>query len=195
MSAPVLAVLASGGGRSFANLADEVEAGRLEVELGLLLADRPDAGALERARERGVPTAVVSYREHRDVDELSRLVFEEVEAHGCTLVVLAGFLRLLKLPERWHGRVINIHPSLLPAFGGRGFYGMRVHEAVIASGARESGCTVHYVDDRYDAGPILLQRRVPVRQDDTPETLAARVFEEERIALPEAIRRHHARSR
>jgi phosphoribosylglycinamide formyltransferase-1 len=106
------------------------------------------------------------------------------------LVVLAGFLRLLLIPDAWLGRVINIHPSLLPAFGGKGCYGHRVHEAVIARGVQFTGCTVHYVTNEYDSGPILLQRCITVRPNDDADTLAARVFEEEKLALPEAIEQH-----
>ena len=109
--------------------------------------------------------------------------------------MLAGFLRLLVVPERWLGRVLNIHPALLPAFGGKGFYGERVHRAVLEAGERVTGCTVHYVTNEYDAGPILLQREVPVLPGDTPESLAARVFEAEQRALPDAVRLHLERRR
>ena len=192
-SAPRVAVLASGGGRSLENLARLVADGALGVELALVLSNVADAFVLERARGRGIPTAVVSHREHPDAGEFSARVFAEVEAARCQLVVLAGFLRLLVIPPAFERRVINIHPSLLPKFGGQGFYGMRVHRAVIEAGERESGCTVHYVTSEYDAGPPILQRRVPVLAGDTPEVLAARVFTEEERALPEAIRRHFAR--
>jgi phosphoribosylglycinamide formyltransferase-1 len=131
-------------------------------------------------------------RAHADPGALSRAVFAEVERARADLVVLAGYLHLLPIPESWRGRVLNIHPALLPKFGGKGFYGERVHRAVLAAGERESGCTVHYVTDEYDSGPPLLQLRVPVLPDDTPETLAARVFEAEKRALPAAIRMHFA---
>ena len=115
---------------------------------------------------------------------------EAVEADGCDLVVLAGFLRFLPILDRWFRRVLNIHTSLLPAFSGKGCCGDRVHRAALDRGVRWSGCTVHYADNGYDNGPILVQRRVPVREDDTVESLAARVFDEEQRALPEAIRLH-----
>ena len=125
----------------------------------------------------------------------SQRVFAELEARGVALCVLAGFLRLLKIPPNWRGRGINIHTALLPAFGGKGFYGERVHAAVLAAGARETGCTVHFVDDQYDHGEPILQRRVPVLRGDDVHTLAERVFEEEKRALPEAVRIVLARGR
>jgi phosphoribosylglycinamide formyltransferase-1 len=187
-----IAVLASGGGRSLENLAEKIAAGELEAEIALVLANTPNALALERARRLGLEHVVVPHREHASTASFSAAVFREIDARACELTVLAGFLRLLEIPERWVGRVINIHPALLPAFGGKGMYGDRVHEAVIESGAKESGCTVHYVTNEYDAGPILLQRTVPVLRGDDAHALAARVFEEEKRALPDAIRRHLA---
>jgi len=180
------AVLASGGGRSVENLAEEIRAGRLDARLGLVIADRPSAGVLARCERLGLPHLLIDAKQARGA--FSERAFTAVEEAGCELVVLAGFLRLLAIPERWRGRVINIHPALLPAFGGPGFYGDRVHQAVLASGVPVTGCTVHLVDDQYDHGQILLQREVEVRPGDTVETLAARVFEEEKKALPEAIR-------
>ena len=189
---PRVAVLVSGGGRSRENLAECVSRGELEVELALVVANTPEAFALQRAARLGIPSVVVPHREHPDPEDFSARIFEAVERAGCELVVLAGFLRLLVIPERWNRRVINIHPSLLPSYGGKGYYGLRVHRAVVEAGERESGCTVHYVTNEYDRGEPILQERVPVRADDTPEALAARVFEAERRALPEAIRRHLA---
>ena len=124
-----------------------------------------------------------------DVAAFSEHVFEVCDAAGVDLVCLAGWLQLLQIPPRWAGRGLNIHPALLPKFGGQGMYGRRVHEAVLAAGERESGCTVHVVTDAYDAGPIVLQRRCPVLPGDTPDTLAARVFAQECEAYPEAIKR------
>lgn len=183
-----LAVLVSGTGRSLDNLADCVRRGELAVELALVLSDRPGVGALERAERLGIESLVVPYRDAGGVEPFGRRVFEELEARDIDLVVLAGFLRLLRIPATWLGRVLNIHPALLPAFGGKGFHGDRVHAAVLESGVRETGCTVHFVDNQYDHGPVVLQRRVAVREGDTVHDLAARVFEEEKLALPEAIR-------
>jgi phosphoribosylglycinamide formyltransferase-1 len=182
-------VLVSGTGRSLENLAERVEAGGLDVELALVLSDRAGVKALERARRLGIDATVVAWSKELGKEAFAERVFAEVEERGCELVVLAGFLRLLLIPETWRGRVINIHPALLPDFGGKGFYGDRVHGAVLESGAPETGCTVHFVDNTYDTGPHVLQRRVPVLAGDTVDTLAARVFEAEKEALPEAIRR------
>jgi formyltetrahydrofolate-dependent phosphoribosylglycinamide formyltransferase len=149
----------------------------------LVLSDRSDAGALDHAREHGVPAEVLS--DPTDAAEwLTRL-----ERHGTELVVLAGYLKLVPAPviARFRDRILNIHPALLPAFGGKGMYGHRVHEAVLASGARESGATVHLVDEAYDRGPVLGQVRVPVLPDDTPDRLAARVLEVEHRLLPAAV--------
>jgi phosphoribosylglycinamide formyltransferase-1 len=149
----------------------------------LVLSDRPDAGALERAREHGVPAEILSVP--TDATEwLGRL-----DRHRTDLVVLAGYLKLVPAPviDRFRDRILNIHPALLPAFGGKGMYGHRVHEAVLASGARESGATVHLVDEAYDRGAVLGQARVPVLPDDTPDRLAARVLEVEHRLLPAAV--------
>ncbi len=190
MSRPKIGVLVSGGGRSLENLAEKIRAGELEAELALVIANSSDAKALERATRLKLRSLVVSHREFRDTKAFSERIFAALDDAHCELAVLAGFLRLLEIPERWLGRVINIHPSLLPAFGGKGFYGQKVHEAVLARGVQFTGCSVHYVTNEYDAGPILLQRCIAVRDDDTADTLAARVFEEEKLALPAAIALH-----
>jgi phosphoribosylglycinamide formyltransferase-1 len=187
---PRIAVLVSGGGRSLENLAQKCATAELEAEIVLVLSNSPTAGALERARRLELPSVVVDHRSFPGPEAFSEAVFRAVEAAGVDLVVLAGFLRLLVLPEHWVGRVLNIHPSLLPKHGGKGFYGDRVHRAVLEAGDATSGCTVHYVTNEYDRGVVLVQRRVPVLAGDDEPTLAARVFEEEKIALPEAIRLH-----
>jgi len=183
-----LAVFVSGSGRSLENLARLIAQGELDCELALVVSDRGGIAALERAERAGVESLVLDYRELGGADGFSRRAFEELEARGCNRVVLAGFLRLLKFPPGWEGRVLNIHPSLLPKYGGKGFYGEHVHRAVLAAGETTTGCTVHLVDERYDEGRVLLQREVPVLADDTVDTLAARVFDEEKRALPDAIR-------
>lgn len=183
-----LAVLASGGGRSLENLHALCARGELAAELALVISDRPAIGALERSARLGIESLVLSYADLGGAGFSAR-VFAELDARRVTLCVLAGFLRLLRVPPHWSGRVLNIHPALLPAFGGQGFYGERVHAAVLAAGVKETGCTVHFVDDQYDHGQPILQRRVPVLPGDDVHTLAARVFEEEKHALPEAIRR------
>jgi len=188
-----IAVLVSGGGRSLENLSEEIARGEVPGELVLVLASNRKAFALERAKRLGIPSVVVDAEKKLSPAEFSREAFAAIERAGADVAVMAGFLRLLPLPESWIGRVLNIHPALLPAFGGKGYYGDRVHEAVLAAGVKETGCTVHYVDNEYDHGPVLLQRRVLVREDDTVETLGARVFEEEKIALPQALRMHAKR--
>lgn len=175
-----LVVLLSGGGRTLLNLQDRIDDASLNARVSLAIASRPCAG-VDRARARGLKTTIIPGRIPRDT--LAKLLDD---AHA-DLVVLAGYLQLIEVPEQYRGKIINIHPALLPAFGGPGMFGHHVHEAVLKSGATESGCTVHLVDDRYDSGRILLQRRCPVLPGDTPDTLAARVFEQECLAYPAAI--------
>lgn len=191
-SKPRIAVFASGGGRSLENLAQLARTGELAVQIAVVITNKAVCGALDRARRLELPAVVLDPGRKLTPAEFSRDAFVAVESFACELVVLAGFLRLLEIPERWENRVLNIHPSLLPDFGGHGFYGDKVHAAVLASGVPETGCTVHYVTNEYDAGPVLLQRRVPVMPGDDVHSLAARVFEAEKVALPEAIRRHFA---
>lgn len=191
---PRLALFASGGGRSLENLCERIKAGRLDAELALVVVDKASAGAVARAERFGVPVAVVAKHKDEDVLAYSKRLFAAVEGAGdVELVVLAGFLKLLRIPHSWAGRVINIHPSLLPAFGGKGYYGHHVHQAVLDRGVEVTGCTVHYVDDEYDHGAVLLQRWIAVPKGVDVDGLAALVFEEEKAALPAAIERHFAR--
>lgn len=183
-----LAVLLSGSGRTLANLLERIAAGTLPAAVETVVASKPDVRGVEIARAAGVPVHVVPPR-GRPLADWSRDVFAPCREARADLVVMAGFLHLVEIPADFAGRVINIHPSLLPAFGGRGFHGMHVHRAVLDRGCTVSGCTVHLVDGEYDHGRILLQRTVPVLPDDTPDSLAARVFAAECEALPEAIRR------
>ncbi|HXI19890.1 MAG TPA: phosphoribosylglycinamide formyltransferase [Gemmatimonadales bacterium] len=179
-----LAVCVSGRGSNLVALMEALK-GSPGAEIALVLSDRPEAPALERARERGVPAEVLD--DPGDPEQW----LERLRRHRIDLVVLAGYLRLVPsaVISTYRGRILNIHPALLPAFGGRGMYGRRVHEAVLASGAALSGATVHLVDEEYDRGPILAQARVPVRPGDTPDTLAARVLEAEHRLLPVVILR------
>lgn len=175
-----LAVLLSGGGRSLQNFIDRIAAGTLDAEVVLVIASRDGCGGLERAHRAGIPALVESDTE---------IIFELLRRHAVDLVCLAGYLKLLApIPTDFEDRVLNIHPSLLPDFGGAGYYGDRVHRAVLEAGVRESGCTVHICDDAFDRGPILLQRRVAVLPGDSVDSLAQRVFAEECEAYPEAIR-------
>jgi phosphoribosylglycinamide formyltransferase 1 len=179
-----LAVMISGSGRTLVNLHERIAAGTLNATIERVISSRADVLGVQRARERGLAVLVVDRRDHTPQtfqDHLTHAVGE------VDLVCMAGFLSLWRIPQEMYGRVINIHPALLPDFGGPGMYGLRVHEAVIAAGRRESGCTVHFCDNEYDHGPIILQSRVPVLPQDTPESLAARVFEQECIAYPEAV--------
>jgi phosphoribosylglycinamide formyltransferase-1 len=183
-----LAVLVSGGGTTLQNLLDRSANGRLPAQVVLVVASTPEAGAIERARRAGVRAAVVSRKQAASREEFSRRIFDLCREAQADLVCMAGFLSLIQIPDDFLGRVMNIHPALIPAFSGKGMYGERVHQAVLESGARITGCTVHFADNEYDHGPIILQRPVPVLDDDTPETLASRVFKEECEAYPEAIR-------
>lgn len=183
-------VLASGGGRSLDNLALRSGDGELDAEIAALVCDRRRAGVLDVAARHGIEAHTLRPRDFDDHASFSNAVFACAEHHGARLVVLAGFLRHLSIPPTWLGHVINIHPSLLPAYGGQGFYGDRVHAAVLAAREATSGCTVHYVDDEYDHGPPILTRTVEVRADDDVHVLAARVFEQECEALPRAIALH-----
>lgn len=182
-----IAALISGGGRTLLNLANEIDAGRLAAQVVSVVSSRADAAGVQRARERGFNVAVIERVKYKDVAAFSQAVWAELEQRGAQLACLAGFLSLLHLPRQWLGRVINIHPALLPSFGGKGMYGRHVHEAVLAAGCKVSGCTVHFCDQTYDTGPIIVQRTCPVLEDDTPDTLAARVFEQECLAYPEAV--------
>lgn len=159
------------------------------AEVVVVVSDRPGAYALERAKQAAVPAYVVPWRQ--DPQEFGRRLADVLERHGAEWVCLAGFLRILdpEFVDRYRGRILNIHPALLPAFGGRGMYGERVHRAVLEAGVRESGCTVHFVTAEVDAGPVVAQARVPVYPGDTVESLAARVAEQEHRLYPDAIRK------
>jgi formyltetrahydrofolate-dependent phosphoribosylglycinamide formyltransferase len=182
-----IAVLISGGGTTLKNLVERIAAGSLSAEIGLVVASRRDCGGVARAAEFGLHCEVIERRTFASVDQFSEAIFGHCAAAKIDLVVCGGFLALLKIPKIFAGRVINIHPSLIPSFSGKGYHGHHVHEAVIARGVKVSGCTVHFVDDEYDHGPIILQKAVPVLDEDTPDELAARVFAAECEALPEAI--------
>jgi formyltetrahydrofolate-dependent phosphoribosylglycinamide formyltransferase len=181
-----LAILLSGSGRTLENLLRQQKAGELAASINLVVSNRKDVRGVTIAEEADIPT-VVSIKGDATLEAWSSVLFDHCRAANVDFVVMAGFLQLVRIPADFEHRVINIHPSLLPAFGGKGFYGNRVHAAVIEHGCTTSGCTVHFVDNEYDHGPILLQSQVPVTTDDTPESLAARVFLAECEALPEAI--------
>ena len=186
MSIPI-AVFASGGGSNFQSLLDH-ESPESPGRACLLLSDRPNAGALERARNAGVPTRVIQVK-GRPLDEVGEETLALLGEHGIRVVLLAGYLRLIPsaLVRAFPRRILNIHPALLPAFGGKGMWGHHVHEAVLASGASFSGPTIHFVDEEYDTGSILAQWPVPVLAGDTADTLAARVLAVEHLLYPQAV--------
>ena len=185
---PRIAVLLSGSGTSLENLLEQIEAGAVPGEVVVVVASKANAFGLERARRRGIPALAVPRKEHADAREFNDAIHATLAPHDPDLVLLLGFLSPFETRGRYDARALNVHPSLIPAFCGRGFYGHRVHEAVLAAGVRVTGATVHFVDAEYDHGPIVLQEPVAVRDDDTPETLAARVQEVERRLVPEAVR-------
>ena len=183
MTAARLGILISGGGRSALNIHQARLRGELDARVALVIAHRDEIEGVERCRAAGLRVAVLP-----PGDGLADRIDAALDAAGVELVCLAGYLRRFRVGTRWAGRTMNIHPGLLPEFGGHGMYGLRVHRAVLAAGATESGCTVHEVDEEYDRGPAILVRTCPVLADDTPESLAARVFTEECKAYPDAIR-------
>jgi phosphoribosylglycinamide formyltransferase-1 len=181
-----LAVCASGGGTTLQNLLDKIRARKLRAEVVRVVASRPRIAAIDKANDAGIALALAD-RSATTAAEFSRSVFDPIRQSQADLVVLGGFLALVEIPPDYAGKVINIHPALVPSFCGKGFHGQAVHRAVIEAGVKVTGCTVHFADTTYDTGPIILQRAVPVLDDDTPETVAARVFQAECQALPEAI--------
>ena len=182
-----LAILLSGSGTTLQNLLDRIANGSLRAEIGIVISSNADAFGLERARRANLPSLVVDRKAAGSREEFSRQIFDACRQARADLVCLCGFLQLIEMPDDFLGRAMNIHPALIPAFCGKGYYGHRVHEAVLEYGAKISGCTVHFVDNQYDHGPIILQRPVPVLDNDTPDSLAARVFAAECEAYPEAI--------
>lgn len=187
-----LAVLISGGGTTLMNLLEKNRAGQLDAEFPIVIASKAACRGVERARSAGLRCEPVVRSEFDSVSSFSERIFELCREAKVDLVILGGFLKLVQIPADFENRVINIHPSLIPAFCGKGFHGHHVHEAVLERGAKVSGCTVHFADNEYDAGPIILQKVVPVLDDDTPDTLQKRVFEAECEAFPEAIRLYAA---
>lgn len=182
-------VFASGGGSNLQSLLDKLNGAAPSVaRIELVLSDRIDAGALGRARSAGVGARTIPVRD-RSTEDVAVETVEVLEHHQIDLIALAGYLRLIPKPvvERWRGRILNIHPALLPAFGGKGMYGRHVHRAVLEMGCLVTGATVHLVDERYDEGKPLLQWPVPVLRGDTAETLAARVLQVEHTLYPLAV--------
>lgn len=182
-----LGVLISGGGTTLLNFIDQIRSGELHAEVPVVIASQKTCKGVERSLAAGLTCHTIRPRDFSGVGDFSRAVFAELRAANVDLVALAGFLSLLHIPDDFRGRVINIHPSLIPAFCGHGFFGHHVHEAAIERGVKFSGCTVHFANNDYDEGPIILQRTIAVPDGCTPDELAALVFEQEKIAYPEAI--------
>lgn len=187
-----VAVLVSGGGSNLEALLQARETGKLpQAEMVLVVSSRPGVGALDRAKKHGVPSVVIERRAYRDEGSFQKALESELVQARTDVVCLAGYLRKLgsSIVARYRGRILNIHPALLPKFGGPGMYGRFVHEAVLAAGEKESGCSVHVVDEEFDHGPVLAQARVSVWPGDTAETLAARILEQEHRLYPEVLRK------
>ena len=182
-----LGILVSGGGRTMLNIADCIERGTLAATVRVVISSRAEAPAVHRARECGLDVRVAARGDFAGEDEMHEVITSWLLEGLVDLVCLAGYLRWFRVDPSFKNRVMNLHPALLPDFGGHGMYGATVHRAVLDSGATVSGCTVHFVDDRYDHGPIILQRTCPVLPGDDANHLAGRVFEQELIAYPHAI--------
>lgn len=182
-----LGVLLSGGGRTMVNIAEKIAAGALNAEIVLVISSRTEVKGNDRARKLGLEPVVIRKKDYPGIADFSRRIEEELDKAKVDLVLQAGWLCLWHIPAQYENKVMNIHPALLPSFGGQGMWGHHVHEAVLAAGCKVSGCTVHFCTNEYDAGPIIVQRICEVKDDDDADTLAARVFEQECVAYPEAI--------
>ncbi|MBR0225178.1 MAG: phosphoribosylglycinamide formyltransferase [Thermoguttaceae bacterium] len=184
-----LAVLISGRGRTLKNLLDVIDRGELDAEICVVIASSKNSSGLQYAEKYNIPIAVVESSDYETTEDFSDEVFRPCFATGADYVVMAGYLKYLRIPHELKDRVLNIHPSLIPSFCGKGMYGRRVHEQVLAGGVKVTGCTVHFVDNEYDHGPIIVQKWVEVHDDDTIDTLSDRVlYECEFKAYPEALR-------
>lgn len=186
-----LGILISGSGATLENLAAAIARRELSAQITTVIASNDTCYGIQRARRLNLPVTVISRKQAApplSLEAFSRQIAQHLRHHRVELVLMAGFLSLWQIPDDLAGKVMNIHPALLPKFGGAGMHGHHVHEAVLAAGEKESGCTVHFADNTYDHGPIILQKRVPVLPTDTTETLARRIFEQECLAYPEAVR-------
>jgi phosphoribosylglycinamide formyltransferase-1 len=183
-----IGALISGGGRTLLNLLECDGRGELNIEVPMTISSRSTAPGVKRAQEAGLQVEVVRKKDYDNIDAFSRQLETLLTEAKVDLVIQAGWLCLWRIPACFANRVMNIHPALLPSFGGQGMWGHHVHEAVLKAGCKVSGCTVHFCTNDYDQGPIIVQRCCPVREDDNPDTLAARVFEQECLAFPEAVR-------
>lgn len=186
-----IAVFVSGGGTDLQSIIDAVKSGDLKVEIALVVASKAGIFAIKRAEEAGIPVSVYEKKDYETIEEMYDELIDELNEKGVEFIVLAGYLTILtsNIISAFRRRIVNIHPALLPKFGGHGYYGMRVHREVILAGETESGATVHYVDEGTDTGEIISQIKVPVYPYDTPETLQARVLEKEHELLPNTLKK------
>jgi formyltetrahydrofolate-dependent phosphoribosylglycinamide formyltransferase len=183
-----LGILLSGGGRTMTNIQQKIEAGSLNAEIVAVISSLSNVRGVQLAEGLGLTPEIIRKKDYPDIEQFSAKIERSLDDAQVDLVIQAGWMCLWRIPPHYENRVMNIHPALLPAFGGKGMYGHHVHEAVVNAGCKVSGCTVHFCTNEYDAGPIILQRACDVKDDDDADTLAARVFEQECLAYPEAIR-------
>jgi len=183
-----LGFLISGSGRTMMNIHELIKQKQLNAEIATVISSRSETAGVEKAKAAKLPLEIIRKKDFPDLDGFSKQIRKNLLAAKVDLVIQAGWLCLWKIPAEFENRVVNIHPALLPSFGGQGMWGHHVHEAVLKTGCKISGCTVHFCTNEYDKGPIIVQRTCPVMDDDNPDKLAARVFEQECIAYPEAIR-------
>ncbi len=183
-----LGVLISGSGRTMINIHEAIRRGELHAEIGIVISSLSTVSGVGKARNAGLPLKIIRKKDCADIDAFSQQIEAELDAAKVDLIVQGGWMCLWRIPSQYENRAMNIHPGLLPCFGGQGMWGHHVHEAVLAAGCKVSGCTVHFCTNEYDKGPIIVQRTCPVQDDDTPDTLADRVFEQECLAYPEAIK-------
>ncbi|MBI9016014.1 MAG: phosphoribosylglycinamide formyltransferase [Phycisphaerae bacterium] len=188
MSKLRLGVLLSGGGRTMVNIDECIKAGQLDAEIVCVISSRREVAGVDRSRKIGIEPEFVRKKDLPDIEKFSNRIVETLDEAKVDLVLQCGWLCLWHIPEHYENKVMNIHPGLLPEFGGQGMYGHHVHEAVIAAGKNESGCTVHFVNNEYDAGPVILRRSCPVFATDDADILAERVFQQECAAYPQAIK-------
>jgi formyltetrahydrofolate-dependent phosphoribosylglycinamide formyltransferase len=181
-----LGILISGGGTTLENLATVIDKGELDATIAVVIASNPTCAGIEKAKRRNLPVHIITRKESASLEDFSNRIAQTLRDHKVDLALMAGFLSLWQIPPDL--TVMNIHPALLPKHGGKGMHGHHVHEAVLKCSDQESGCTVHFANNAYDSGPIILQKKVPVLPTDTPDSLAKRVFEQECLAYPEAIR-------
>lgn len=185
-----IGVLISGSGSNLQSLIDNIENGNIDGKITVVISNKKDAYGLERARQSNIPAVYVRHRDYGSFDEFNSAIIEELKKHGVELVVLAGYLKILssEFIEEYRNRIINIHPSLIPSFCGKGYYGIKVHEEAVKYGVKLSGATVHFVDEGADTGPIIIQEAVEVDCGDTADSLQQRVLKVEHRILPLAVK-------